>query len=426
MRSIIFAFLFICSMTGCVPEAPNLPEMKPTEGIQTKGGEALGQLNTVLEVYLPPDYKNTYYFVKPITDHTGLASTGEIPVDITSMIREAISQLYYKVRLVERFDETDIAHMQAEGAFAATKKFGLMGTGITRPNPDFRIEGGISQFDRALTSTSNEVDADGDFGGGKGYTSVSGTAGTTDRLSRLTISFNVYNKIGISVPGKYSASMEVHFAKNGLDLGFSIGGYTLSLGAASTAMHGRHLALQMLSEVVAIKIVGRTLGLPYWRAFPENTIFSEDKLVINDWKNQYVGLIKDGLLIPFMQAQCIANGELISVTGVLDEQTLSAFERLAQKFGVSDYSEPNWKLYYALESNRILDTAVAHRAWAAYNAFKAGVIPVATPKATPAQQKPARTSSSAPSKPNTKKASPKPAAPAPSSLDYDSALEGLL
>ena len=383
-------------------------------------------MNKILEVYLRPDYETTFYHVKSIKDSTGISKTTEIPPDITSLVRDAISQIYYKIRHIELYTQEDLTHLTVENSLIHTTRLHVDTQASKRPMPHYTIVGSISQFDRNLSSTSTSRSMQGEFGGGSAQADINASAKNNSSLSRLGVSFSVYDRRGVSWPGKFGATVDVSYAANGIDLGFAIYGVGIGYGSEASAMHGRHFALQMLAEISAIQIIGRTLTVPYWRV-SNDSIFQEDPLVIQDMEVEFHNAINRGMIIPFTQLQCVANGDdTVSITGKLDDATIKSLGKFADKYGVKDRSFPNFELYCALELNRILDTEVSRRAWSAYNAFKAGVVPAAPPKATPAQQKPARTSSSAPSKPNTKKTSPKPSAPAPSSPDYDSALEGLL
>ena len=115
--STILLLLGLCAggLSGCInAEAPVLPSMevsKPSQSIYTS---ALQELDTILQCYYPPDTSVVYYYVKPINDATGLSGTGEIPGSITTMVRDAISQISYKVRYVEQYDASDFNHLQVE------------------------------------------------------------------------------------------------------------------------------------------------------------------------------------------------------------------------------------------------------------------------------------------------------------------------
>ncbi len=377
----LLCVLLVCftagGLSGCKAIAPKLPEMQAAAPMRTTYSNALGDLNTILEAYLPPEYPETFYYVKPIIDATGLSQTGEIPLDITALVRDAVAQVYHKVRYVEQYDQTDIVQIQAELLKLQTNKLqGIAALPAQRPAVDFTITGRISQFDRNLESQSDKSRAMANFGAGTGRTDANAEAEQSSRLSRLSISFSVFNPNGVSIPGKFGASMEVMYAKNGIDIGFAVFGNGLGYGSEATAMHGRHLALQMMTEFSVVQMIGRTLNIPYWRVGDEHRIFEPDPLVLDEWRRQYSGM--GSMLIPFMQAQCIACGDTsVTVTGILDGPTRAALDRFADKFDVGNRQYPNFEIYRELEENRLLDRNAAARAWNAYNAYKAGVRPIA-------------------------------------------------
>lgn len=372
----------ICVLAGCKAAVPKLDPMKAEAPVSTAYTNALSDLNTILETYLPPEYPDTFFYVKPVVDSTGLSATGEIPLDITALVRDAVSQVYYKVRHVERYDETDIMQIQAELLKLQTQK--LQGVAVKpaeRPAVDYTIVGRIAQFDRNLESQSDKARAMGNIGQGLSRTDMSASAETASRLSRLSVSFSVFNPSGISLPGKFGASMEVQYAKNGFDIGFAIFGNGLGFGAEATAMHGRHLALQMMTEFSVVQIIGRALNVPYWRVGESRKIFVPDKMVLADWRKQYADM--GPMLIPYMQSQLIACGETsVLVTGQLDDQTRDALDRCADKFGVKNRIYPNFEMFKALGMNRLLDRGTASSAWAAYAAYKRGSRPTAAPTAS--------------------------------------------
>lgn len=362
---------------GCKAAVPKLDPMKVEAPVYTSYTDALSDLNLILETYLPPEYPNTYFYVKPVKDATGLSATGEIPIDITALVRDAVSQVYYKVRHVERYDETDVIQIQAELLKLQTQKLqGIAAKPAERPAIDYTIVGRIAQFDRNLESQSDKVRAMANFGQGLSRTDISASGESASRLSRLAVSFSVFNPSGVSLPGKFGANMEVQYAKNGMDIGFAIFGNGLGFGTEATAMHGRHLALQMMTEFSVVQIIGRALNVPYWRVGSSQKIFTPDKMILENWRNQYAGM--GSLLIPYMQAQCIANGNSsVLVTGQLDGATQSAFDTFATKYGVKNRSYPNFELFRALEEHRLLNKSTATAAWAAYAAYKGGARPSA-------------------------------------------------
>ena len=266
-------------------------------------------------------------------------------------------------------------------------------------------------------------------GTGLSRTDASASGEMSSRLSRLSVSFSVFNPSGISIPGKFGASMEVMYAKNGMDFGFAIFGNGLGFGSEATAMHGRHLALQMLAEFSVVQIIGRALNVPYWRVGEQHKIYAPDNLVLNEWRQQYQAM--GPLLIPYMQAACIACGDSsVAVTGQLDSATRAAFERFAKKYGVRSRTWPSFELFKALELNRLLDRNVSSAAWAAYAAYKAGGVgraaaPQAQPVSAPAPRKAAPASAPAPRK-EARPSAPSSRKSAPSADDVALPLDKLL
>ena len=362
--SSVLLFLFACQ----APTPPLLQKMQAATPLNTHYTKSLFELNTILEVYLPPSYHTTFYYVKPIRDSTGLAGTGEIPFNITTMVRDAVSQVYYKVRYVEQYDLSDLTHQQVLTQMQATNKLSDQTYSI-RPAADFTISGAISQYDRNLSSTSQDFDVRASFGGGTGRTDIAGSSFRSARRSRLGISFNVTNLDGVSVPGRYGAVSELYFAKNSSDIGFSVLGNGIGYAAEATAMHGRHLALQMLCDLSMVQIIGRTLNVPYWRVGGVENIFAEDKLVIRAWRNEYKSIRSEGLIVPYTQSLLIANGMYVKITGKMNPQTKKAIEKFKKQHNIRE-TFPHFKIHKALEENRLLDILVAHRAWDAYHMFK--------------------------------------------------------
>ncbi len=416
-------------LTGCMKaKPPTLPDVEVEQPTQSLYTTALQDLDTILQVYYPPDARMVYYYVKPINDSTGLSGTGEIPMSITTMVRDAVSQISYKVRYVEQYDISDQVHLQVEQMLKNTAKIRTEGYQHLRPNADFTIAGSISMFDRNLQSSSDEARTMAAVGGGDYQAQLDASAKSSANFSRLGVSFNVFLENGVSVPGRFGGEMDVWLAKNSRDIGFSIKGVGLGFGAEATAMHGRHMALRMLTEFSVVQIIGNTLNVPYWRVGRGRTIFQEDAHVISAWRSEFQSYqSQPERLIAYMQAQCIANGDdSVRVTGVLDETTRAAFEHFAQLYNAGT-GALSFELYKALELNRKLDPGVASRAWAAYLNYKNGgsrsvpVLPAASTGKTVPATPPATATPAAPARQQ-----PPAASQTPPSANYENALEGLI
>lgn len=426
--AIIVTCLIPLAIIGCKkPEVPTLAPMEVSSPSKTIYTNALKDLDTLLRVYTASadfDQSNmVYYHVKPIVDQTGISSSGEIPYNITTLVRDAIAQLSHNVRYVEMYDASDEQHLRVEDHLSSTGRIKAYVSGKERPSANFTITGAITIFDRNLQSTSDQTKGTLSFGQGSGNTQADASIKHSSSFSRLGVSFHIYEPNGVSLPGKFGGEMDVWLAKNTNDFGFAISGTGIGYAAEAVAMHGRHTALKMLTEFSVVQIIGNTMSVPYWRIGGEKNIFQEDAHVLKNWRLYYNILNSDPYnktpLIAFMQAQCIANGDdSVVINGAFDNATQQSLIRFAKKYQVRT-SALSYELFEALERNRLLDVELADETWKKYKDFEKYGIVTGNPLSVPA-------SSSAPSKPNTKKASPKPAAPAPSSLDYDSALEGLL
>ena len=387
--SLLLLGLTASCLSGCLKaEAPVLPSMEVAKSSQSIYTSALQELDTILQVYYPPEASTIYYYVKPINDATGLSGTGEIPGSITTMVRDAISQISYKVRYVEQYDASDFNHLQVEQMLRQSAKIQTQTPMALRPTADYTITGAISMFDRNLSSSSDEMRGMAAVGGGSGQAQLDGFTKSNTSFSRLGVSFNLFLSNGISVPGKFGGEIDVMLAKNTKDLGFSIKGVGFGIGSEAIAMHGRHQALKMLTEFSVVQIIGNTMSVPYWRVGKQHKIFSEDPHVINSMRNEFdMYKAQPARLIAYMQAQCIANGDKsVRVNGVLDDATQRAFENFGEQYNVP--AGINFSMFKALELNRILDVSVASEAWSAYTAYKNGVSSPASQPAAVAKPKP--------------------------------------
>ena len=224
-------------LTSCTPPPPQLEDMEPTVQSNSRYISALHDMNTILEVYLPPDYGTRFYHIKSIRDFTGVSKTTEIPPDITPLVRDALSQSHYKVRHIEQYTQEDATQLNVENAMSGLQRVKVIpNTGI-RTSPHYTIAGSISQFDRNLSSTSSNRYASGAFGGGTARVNVSASNSDAASISRLGVSFSVYDRHGISCPGRFGATVDVAFAKNGNDIGFAIYGPGIGFAKEATAMH---------------------------------------------------------------------------------------------------------------------------------------------------------------------------------------------
>ena len=376
-----FAIISCLFVSGCVqPGPPKLPDTQPEVANKwntTKYSRALSDMNILLDVYLPPEQNAIFYYIKPIYDKTNISSTGgEIPNDMGDIVRASFGDIHNKIRILEQYTADDQAQV-----LVAREKGIYTSEQAVRPNPDFIISGSISIFDRGLESVSRTPKM---MGNSLGAVDVDASTQKEMTKSHLGVILLVSNREGVSFPGRFGGEMDVWNGKDGVDVGFAIKGIGFGYAAQGVAIQGRHQALQLISDLSAVQIVGRTLSLPYWRVPLNQTtasskIYDEDEIVYRDWQVlDYLPKLADGSLISSMQAACIANGDdSVRVNGHADDPVFqNALARFADKYQVREqvnrqYGQyPSFELYKALELNRILDRNRAALAWNALSAFQ--------------------------------------------------------
>lgn len=90
--------------------------------------------------------------------------------------------------------------------------------------PDVVLNGGITEFDRALEAGSSGIDFGGQFGAGKNSPGVDLGKQDRDSVSSITIDLNVTDIETMAMVPRVQAvnTMRVFKAASDLDLGFSI------------------------------------------------------------------------------------------------------------------------------------------------------------------------------------------------------------
>lgn len=321
------------------------------------------------------------------------------------MVRAAFGDVHNKIRVLDHYTDSDL--LQLNASMAQQQRIG----GSDRPVANFVVSGSISMYDRSLESTSSSPKVMGSFGGGHGSVDAAASMKNATEKSHIGVTLRVSDTAGVSLPGRFGAEMDLWHVKDGIDIGFAIAGIGFGCATESTAIQGRHQALRLICDLSVVQIVGRTLGLPYWRA-PLNLdqhqrIYEEDAGVIRSWNEEYTFKLEAALkgaslppgmrsLAASMQAACIANGDdAVTVTGNISDPAFQAsLTRFAQLYGVRDaiHSQygpyPSFEMFKALEMNRKLDHVQASRAWSAlaqYEARGGYVAPTAAPakKETP-------------------------------------------
>ncbi|BCG46145.1 hypothetical protein GEOBRER4_n0929 [Citrifermentans bremense] len=296
-----------------------LPETAPVQKI-TSYTQALRNLGLMTEIY---DTGALKIQSNPIGDNTGtaMATGGEIPKDITEMIKSALNSIGGNVVFIP-YDPAFIQNQMATGYSNFDKKL----------IPDVVVSGGITEFDRGLETRGSGVDlgAEGEVPLkvpvpsnriGLDYSNQTKTG-----LARITLDFNLLDfrtMAGIARMNTVN-SMEVTKALSEKEIGVTLFGPTFGSKGSVKKVQGRHNAVRLLVEASMIQIVGKNLAIPYWRLIDDDA--QSDEVVLSAVKKSYYRM-NDFQRNHNVQQWLYLHGYDCPVTGNLDDATRAAIKQ---------------------------------------------------------------------------------------------------
>lgn len=304
-------FLFI----GC-GNPKNVDIQLPKEKVVKKISNytsALDKLGMMSDIY---DTKSLKIQSKGITDDTGTsqATGGEIPVDITEMIKSSLNKIGGRVQYID-YDPSHQSNMMTLGYSNFQNKI----------IPNLVVSGGITEFDRSLDVRGEGTDlgADGTISGKKiglefGDSSKRATASITLDIS--LIDFETWAMIP-----KMTASnrVVVNSGTSSSELGFSILAVSFGLNGNVKKVQGRHAATRLLVELSLIEVIGRYLDLPYWKILPNGKV---DKVVIRAISNKFINSSKEDKVV-MIQKLLYLHGYDVPINGDMDDETKSVIDK---------------------------------------------------------------------------------------------------
>ena len=266
----------------------DLPETLPKVKV-TNYSEALSRLGDMTEIYASDLLKLQS---NPIRDNTGasspVATGGEIPRDITEMIKTSLNRIGGRVTFIP-YDPAFIQNQTLTGYSNFENKL----------IPNLIMTGGITEFDRGLATRGENIDASLDYEVGgipDALPSKNIGARFADEakfgLARITLDFNLVDFRTLSGIPRINAvnTMEVNKAVGERELGISIFGQTFGLKGTIKRVQGRHAAVRLLVELSMIQMVGKYLAVPYWRLLGEDAL--PDPVVLQAISRYYASLSK--------------------------------------------------------------------------------------------------------------------------------------
>jgi hypothetical protein len=257
---------------------------------------------------------------KGVKDDTGTsqATGGEIPIDVTEMIKTSINKIGGSIQYVD-YDPAHMSNMRALGYSNFNHK----------TIPTLVISGGITEFDRSLEVKGKGVDA-----------GVEGTwsdvklgldAGSSEKSSKANITVDISLidfQTWAMIPKMTSVNtVSVFSGTASSELGFSIAGNAFGLNGNVKKVQGRHAAVRILIELSVIEVVGRYLDLPYWRILPDGKV---DKVVIRSISRKFMKASNKNR-IAMIQNALFLHGYDVEMTGKLDSITKAAIDKYKAK-----------------------------------------------------------------------------------------------
>ncbi|OHB33076.1 MAG: hypothetical protein A2X84_02550 [Desulfuromonadaceae bacterium GWC2_58_13] len=406
-RLLLFPLLLLL-LTSCASLDPadvdvQLPESAPQAKI-TSYSQALRELGLMSEIYGSSLVKIQS---NPIGDNTGTSGStgGEIPRDITEMIKSSLNSIGGKITFIP-YDPAFIQNQIVTGYSTFDKKL----------IPDVVISGGITEFDRGLETRGTNTDAgvEASFTNAPKWT-PSNTAsidyGDSDKigLARITLDFNLLDfqtMAGISRMNTVN-SMEVSKGMAERELGITLFGPTFGRKGSIKKVQGRHAAVRVLVEASMMQVVGKYLNLPYWKLLGEDTL--PDEVVMSALSQEFYST-SEPKRISKAQEWLFLIGHDVQITGSLDSKTATALNSFDPTISVQSPAL-NYTTYAALfQAIPIKNETLGRRQLLAQMSRTAPA-----PAPTRAVEKPRAVSAAAPASEPAPVSSPAPApAPAPS------------
>lgn len=335
---------FGCAATKIDEKDVAFPKQAPSTKM-TSYTKALRDLGLMTEVY---DSAELRIQSNPIGDQTGSSGStgGEIPRDITEMIKSALNSIGGQVVYIP-YDPAFIQNQMTTGYSDFQNKI----------IPEVVITGGITEFDRGLrtegdgTSAGASIDivsapkiASAGFG-----SSVGGNYDNIEKsgLSRITLDFNLINFATMSGVSRMNTvnTIEVHKRMKDKSLGINILGISFGSKGTLKRVQGRHHAVRTLVEISMIQMIGRYLTLPYWRLLDKNALI--DDVVKKSFLKSYYTWPTQTRNYAAQQWLYI-HGYDVYESGNMDSKTKIALRKFDPNFNGMVTANIAWKLYSSL------------------------------------------------------------------------------
>jgi len=309
-------------LAGCSKAVDVSLQTEPPKAKHSDYGVALVKLGKMTKILRTQPVKIQTIGV---TDDTGVsqATGGDIPFDITEMIKSAVNRIGGKVTFVP-YDPVFLKN-QAALKFTSLKN---------KVRPNVVLHGGITEYDRALEVTGDSADFGGDFGAGKNSPGVDMGLSSASSTSSITLDINMMDFETMAMIPQVQAvnSIRVFKGSNEAELGFSLMGAAFGLSGSVKKIQGHHAAIRTLVDLSVLEVIGKYLNIPYWKCIgPE---IDPDPIVMEHIRERY-SLASEQRKILMLQQQLRIYGIPLALNGRMDEQTVDALHAFKSAYGVS-------------------------------------------------------------------------------------------
>lgn len=316
--------LVVLSFIGCGKSDLSIPKIEylPKEKI-TVYHEPLYLLGKMLKIYSD---KKVYIMSKDITDNTGVsrATGGEIPFNITEMVRSACNKIGKQVVYVP-YDPSLLLNETH------------LGVKFDRVVPDVLITGGITEYDRTQVSDGSSFNFSTFFGSGSRETDVGLNGKDVNSVSTISFDLNLvdYKKM-VMIPQVQSLhSIRVFNLTKGGGFSFAIDGTGIGFSKQKKSIQGRHDAVRQLVELSVLELIGKYKKIPYWR-----TLKGYEKHIsrtVSDTIKEYYNTLDNTSQIKAIQELLPYYGyKDLKINGEKDTKTIEVLNEINKKYKFSN------------------------------------------------------------------------------------------
>jgi len=318
--TILFLF-FLLPLFSCAGLDPRNVQVDIKEEVpatrKTLFDEALVGLGEMTEVY---GSKKLNVQCTAIGDDTGTsdATRGEIPRDITEMIKSSLNAIGGRVTYIP-YAPNYIINTETTGYPIRSRRI-----------PDVVITGGITEFDRGLETRGRNTDLEAEGTSHGRPIGLEYSDAEKDSIASITLDFNLIDFKTMSGISRMQIvnSVRVYKVLSEKELGFTLFGPTFGLKGTVKKIQGRHAAVRSLVQLSMIQIVGKYLKLPYWELLPNA---EPDSVVIEALKRDFYQM-EVTERVATIQKLLLLNGYYVPISGTLNPETNIALQRFDNRY----------------------------------------------------------------------------------------------